>query len=245
MYIDKMSSQSVEFKPKKEQEKTVLPPNRTVKFSFTITYILLLTTATITFIEAMRTKNPTVRHILNLETCISIVAGYFYSLFVANVTEYETANQPINWQQIAETRYIDWIITTPIMLLVLCVVLANEIQLVVHLPVIATIIALNYAMLYAGYLGETTSINRTTANLLGFVPFAAMFGIIYWKYVAPKYNAANRALFYLYLVIWSLYGVVYYFEDETKNIAMNILDLVAKCFVGLGLWVYYVHIIRI
>jgi hypothetical protein len=132
------------------------------------------------------------------------------------------------------------------MLLVLCVVLANEIKLVVHLPVIAIIIALNYAMLYAGYLGETAAtISRPVANLLGFIPFAAMFGIIYWKYVSPKYNTANRILFYMYLVIWSLYGIVYYIEDETKNIAMNILDLIAKCFVGLGLWVYYVHIIRL
>ena len=38
-----------------------------VKFSFMITYTLLLTTATITFIEAMRTTNPNVRHVLNLE----------------------------------------------------------------------------------------------------------------------------------------------------------------------------------
>lgn len=36
-----------------------------VKFSFMITYTLLLTTATITFIEAMRTNNSNVRHILN------------------------------------------------------------------------------------------------------------------------------------------------------------------------------------
>ena len=35
------------------------------------------TTATITFIEAMRTKVPKIRHMLNLETCISVVAAYF------------------------------------------------------------------------------------------------------------------------------------------------------------------------
>ena len=235
---------STTFESKKTQNNTKIIPNRPVRFSFTLTYILLLTTATITFIEAMRTNNPTVRHILNLETCISIVAGYFYSQFVEKIAEYETQNQPINWQQIKEMRYIDWSITTPIMLLVLCVVLANELGLVVHLPVIAIIIVLNYAMLYAGYLGETSVLDRTTANILGFLPFVTMFGIVYWKYVAPKYNVANRVMFYLYLVIWSLYGIVYYFEEESKNIAMNILDLLAKCLVGLGLWVYYVHIIR-
>ena len=34
-------------------------------FSFYLTYILLLTTATITFIEAIRTKIPAVQHIMN------------------------------------------------------------------------------------------------------------------------------------------------------------------------------------
>jgi hypothetical protein len=216
-----------------------------VKFSFTITYILLLTTATITFIEAIRTKNPVVRHVLNLETCISIVAGYFYSIFTSKIDTYEKTNSKINWNELVETRYIDWSITTPLMLLVLCVVLSSEIKVIVHLPILLVIILLNYAMLYAGYLGETEAIPRNVANLVGFFPFITMFGIIYWKYVIPKYNWANRTLFYSYFFIWSLYGIVYLFEDETKNIMMNILDLFAKCLIGLGLWVYYVHIIEL
>jgi bacteriorhodopsin len=239
-------SYSYDKEPTKEPTKESYPRVPTlVKFSFTITYILLLTTATITFIEAMRTKNPTVRHVLNLETCISIVAGYFYSVFIAKIDEYEKTDSPINWPEMVEMRYIDWSITTPLMLIALCVVLSSEIGLELHLPIIAIIIALNYVMLYAGYLGETQVLTRITANILGFVPFLTMFGVIYWKYVMPKYNLANRALFYFYLVIWSLYGLVYFFDEETKNIAMNVLDLFAKCLIGLGLWVYYVHIIRL
>ena len=61
---------------KKDSE--VVTINQYVKFSFTVTFIVLLTTGTITFIEAIRTQNPMIRHILNLETCISIIAGYFY-----------------------------------------------------------------------------------------------------------------------------------------------------------------------
>ena len=223
-------------------------PNKispSIKYSFTITYILLLTTATITFIEAIRTNNPTVRHVLNLETCISVVAGYFYSIFTTKIVEYETKNTSINWQELTETRYVDWSITTPLMLIALCVVLSSEIQLSVHLPIMTAIILLNYAMLYAGYLGETRAIDRSTANIAGFAPFLAMFGLIYWKYVTPKYNLANRAMFYFYLAVWSLYGIVYLFDEETKNVAMNVLDLFAKCLIGLGLWVYYVHIIKL
>ena len=53
-----------------------------VKLTFYITYVFLMTTATITFIEAIRTNDSKVRHILNVETCISVVAAFFYSKFV-------------------------------------------------------------------------------------------------------------------------------------------------------------------
>ena len=69
--------------------------DRLVKYTFFITYAFLVTTATITFIEAIRNKDPKIRHILNLETCISIVAAYFYGVFikagVANRCRYEDA----------------------------------------------------------------------------------------------------------------------------------------------------------
>ena len=88
-------------------------------FSFTLTYILLITTGTITLIEALRTKIPLVRHIFNLETVISIIAAYFYSKFVDNIKESFAERKPIDWQDIIKTRYLDWAITTPLMLMVL------------------------------------------------------------------------------------------------------------------------------
>ena len=56
-------------------------------FSFYTTYVFLMTTATITFIEAMRTNIPEIRNILNLETCVSIVAAFFYSKFVTIIED--------------------------------------------------------------------------------------------------------------------------------------------------------------
>lgn len=221
------------------------PVQQQVHFSFSITYILLLTTATITFIEAMRTKSPIVRHVLNLETCISVVAGYFYSVFMGKLDDAGRDGTGINWSELTIMRYIDWSITTPMMLLTLCIVLSNELGLSVFLPVLVSIIGLNYTMLYIGYLGETGVLERTTASIVGFVPFLTMFGVIYYNYVRPKYSLANRALFGVYFVVWSLYGLVYLLDEHSKNTAMNILDLTAKCLVGLGLWLYYVHIVKI
>ena len=217
-----------EKKDKEEAKKQ--PVQHYVKFSFVITYILLLTTGVITFIEAMRTKDPKVRHILNLETAISVIAGYFYSVFASQIDKFSEESKPIDWADITKTRYIDWSITTPLMLLALCFVLG-------------TVIILNYAMLYTGYLGEEGKLTRLTAMIGGFIPFVIMFAFIFMVFVKPKYVFANYILFGIYLFVWSMYGLVYMFTEDYKNIAMNILDLTAKCFVGLGLWAYFTKII--
>jgi len=81
-----------------------------VKLSFYITYVLLITTGTITFIESLRTNIPQVRHIMNLETCISIIAAFFYGRFLVMIDKPE-----INYMEINQTRYTDWFITTPLM----------------------------------------------------------------------------------------------------------------------------------
>ena len=208
------------------------------KASFTITYILLLTTATITFIEAMRTNIPKIRHILNLETCISIVAGYFYSVFIVQI---EKPYQGI-WEDITKTRYVDWSITTPMMLLTLCLVLGMNSRVPIRISIFLLILFFNYSMLYLGYLGEIESIDRPTGCFTGFVAFFIMFAIIYHEFVKPGLTTTNLVLYFLYLFIWSCYGIVYLFEEEWKNITMNILDFIAKCFIGLGLWAYYTKI---
>jgi bacteriorhodopsin len=214
-----------------------------VKFSFMFAYTLLLTTATITFIEALRTNNPSVRHVLNLETCISLVAGYFYSLFIEKIAKSEQQMTNMDWSELSQIRYMDWSITTPFMLLALCLVLSTNAKTIITLPTMISIILLDYAMLYSGYLGEMKTISTFMAEVLGFGAFFAMFYIIYDRYVKPTANTANRVLFGIYFTIWSLYGVAYLFDEEYKNIIMNILDLSAKCFMGIGLWIYYTKII--
>jgi bacteriorhodopsin len=229
--------------PKEKEEKKKNPVQYYVKFSFAISYVLLLTTGTITFIEALRTQIPQVRHVMNLETCISLVAGYFYSVFVQKIEEFSKTDKPIDWKDISSTRYIDWAITTPMMLLALSVVLARNIHVSVKADVMGSIILLNYAMLFIGYQGESGALTQFTACVLGFIPFVMMFYIIYIKFVKPKYVKANSILFTVVVSIWTLYGFVYMLDEEYKNISMNILDTIAKCFVGLGLWVYYTKIV--
>jgi bacteriorhodopsin len=214
-----------------------------VKASFKITYILLLTTGTITLIESLRAEKPIIRHIFNLETCISLVAGYFYSLFVSQIDENQKENKPLDWANITKMRYIDWSITTPFMLLVLCAFLANESKKEVTLRIVGTIFALNYIMLGFGYLGEVGKIDRILACVGGFIPFIALYYIIYKNFITSGEKLKKYFLFFLYLFFWTGYGLVFLLEESYKNIAMNILDCISKCFIGIVLWVYYTNIV--
>lgn len=213
-------------------------------FSFTLTYILLITTGTITLIEALRTKIPLVRHIFNLETVISIIAGYFYSKFADKIKDSFAEGKPIDWQEIIKTRYLDWAITTPLMLMVLINVIAHHNKRSPSIRVYFLIILLNYTMLYLGYRGEFVK-NNMLLYIGSFLTFFVMYGIIFFLYVKPKFNTFNYALFFFYFIVWSLYGIVYKMDLKTKNITYNYLDLISKCFVGIGLWVYFTNMFKV
>jgi hypothetical protein len=214
-----------------------------VKSSFMMSYIILLTTGTICFIEALRTNSPMIRHIFNLETCISIVAGYFYYLFIEKIKEYELKHQKIDWKEMTQLRYLDWSITTPMMLIVLCAALAYNINKVVKATVIIPVLILNYVMLYFGYLGESNAMEKCSAATMSFIAFFIMYVVIFYNFIKPKYNLPNYVFYSLYFVVWTTYGMVYFLEEETKNLWLNVLDVFSKCFVGLILWFYYTKII--
>lgn len=211
-----------------------------VKNSFYITYAFLMTTATITLIEALRTKNPKIRNILNLETCISVVAAFYYGKFVDDL------EVDIDYEKINVTRYVDWSITTPIMLLVLVLAFNyNNKKGPVSFINFLIILFFNYFMLGFGYLGEVGTLDKTSANGLGFLGFFGLYYFIYKKYIAGKKNSDNNMLFYSFLILWGFYGVFYTMEPVLRNVGYNVLDLLSKCFVGIFFWAYFTGVFKI
>jgi len=210
--------------------------DKLVEYSFYLTYAFLVTTGTITFIESMRTKNESMRHILNLETCISIVAAFFYGKFV---TEFDKPT--IDYKSIILNRYVDWSITTPIMLLVLILAFRynTDKKAQVKFTDFIVILVLNYGMLGTGYMGDIGKLARIPATIFGFVFFG---GLYYFLYSFVKNNPNNKLLYSVFFILWSLYGVFYLMEEQSRNIGYNILDLCSKCFVGIYFWAYFTKI---
>mgnify|MGYP003635650140 CR=1 FL=1 len=217
-----------------------IPEDELVKNTFYITYAFLMTTATITFIEAMRTNDKNIRNILNLETCISVVAAFFYGKFVIDL------ESNVDYDKINTTRYVDWAITTPIMLLVLVLAfLYNNKEGSLNFAKYIIILILNYAMLGFGYSGEIGLLSKPLANGLGFVSFGTMYYYIYRHFIRGRDNFDNKLLFGIFVILWALYGVFYFMDSVTRNVGYNILDLLSKCFVGIFFWAYFTKIFKI
>jgi hypothetical protein len=97
-------------------------------------------------------------------------------------------------------------------------------------------------MLLFGYLGESGRLDKVMANIIGFLFFGGLFGFIYRTYM-KKYTLTSMVLFITYVVVWGLYGVVYFFPTDEKMLGYNVLDLISKCLVGLFLWAYFAKVV--
>jgi bacteriorhodopsin len=215
---------------------TVVSPNPKsfLRNTFSTSYLVLFGYTIITLVEALRTKSTEVRHIMNIETAVSVIAGFVYGQFQ------EMMKQPIpDFEQIMQLRYVDWSITTPLILLALLLFYngSNNISFWNYL----LIIALNAGMLLFGYLGESKMIDKMTGSIVGFGFFAMLLYVLGQCCITP-----NRSIivFGVFAILWSLYGVAYWLDDENKNIMYNILDICSKAIFGVILWLYFGHVVK-
>jgi bacteriorhodopsin len=145
----------------------------------------------------------------------------------------------------ARTRYYDWMLTTPTMLFTTINYLAYEkfsnetlsLQTVWqrHRQVITAILMFNLLMLAVGYLGETGRIPMKNSLILGFTFLLVSFGLMYEFFVKDSTEEA-RQIFNAMFSLWAIYGVAAGLSKENKNSAYNILDLLAKNFFGIFLY---------
>ena len=148
------------------------------------------------------------KQLLFLENIVQVVQGSFYAWLVYNIK---------NETNITSKRYIDWAITTPIMLITLiCYMIflrtnnknietmqnIDDIEktqkqidifsiLRENSAVIITIVVLNALMLLFGYLGETNVIPIVWGVLIGFIPFTIYYYLIYNNFVKSDTNTSN------------------------------------------------------
>jgi hypothetical protein len=178
------------------------------------------------------------KQMMILELFVQIIEGSFYVYWFNNFK---------NILNVTPTRYFDWVITTPTMLVNLIFYLIflkhnndntsenlNFFELFnKEFYTIITVLVLNWLMLLFGYLGEISVIPVLLGVTLGFIPFLIYYYIIYKNYALLSDDGFK--IFLYFFIFWLLYGVAAVFPYNIKNTCYNMLDLFAKNFFGIFL----------
>ena len=212
------------------------------EISFRITYYSLFFVSCLSFFISFFIKSVEHRNILWLESTITGISSFIYSFYMKEIKNMnnEICQEP-DWKKIDFLRYIDWAITTPMMLLSLSMILSMNSGIKIDIVQMCYIFILDWIMLYISYAGENNEIDRTTANILEFIPFVIIFGLLYNKFIRNKNIKQNNMIFVYYFIVWFLYGILYMFDEKTMNTYFNILDVFSKTVVTIVLTIYYLY----
>jgi bacteriorhodopsin len=191
--------------------------------------------------EKVSPKDEILRDLLKVELVVQVVEFIFYIwlfLYFSQVSH-----------NITPYRYLDWFITTPLMLITLSAFLhhnggtepsrlsdfvfdhrdSNDTGSILN------IVVLNAIMLLLGLVGEIGYLSPYVSTALGFIPFTIMFKYIKDTFLPSSNDKFKLGVFYWFVFFWSLYGVFALMSYKTKNIGYNILDIFSKNFFGLFL----------
>jgi hypothetical protein len=217
------------------------------KYLFYITLIISIIVQIVTgiieigaFFVQVPSVYSLIKQLLIIELIVQFFEGTFYLWLTYNYTKV---------LNITPKRYLDWVITTPTMLITLMMFLIflnkkeennntnNELDFFTILKensnIFIPVVLLNWLMLLFGYLGEMKIIPVLLGVILGFIPFLIYYYMIYVNYVTQ--NSSGYLLFWYFFFFWGLYGFVAVLPYYVKNAFYNILDLFAKNFFGIFL----------
>lgn len=205
--------------------------------------LLALTGSTIfTLMGSLSNYTSEQRYLKNAlisETCVNVIAGLTYLYFLQYLYE-----NRLPLTAITSVRYLDWLITTPLLLLSFALYssyITNKNRPTgtpfknVDFSPLSYIILLNIFMLGFGFLGEKGLMNKHLAFGISIIFFVALFVFIYTEYVDGK-DDSLEPLYFVFAAVWLMYGGAYYLGTEKKNIAYNILDMFSKSAFGIFLW---------
>lgn len=213
-----------------------------VNMTYFLTFLVLSGTTIITLLlvtsgDLSDDKNKGEYYIKNAlvsETSVNIIASITYYYLLGLLQN--------NYDFVTPIRYLDWVITTPLLLLSFVLYTTykhnhknpDATDKDLDLGPLLLIIGFNFGMLLFGYLGETKRVNKYTGLGVGFVFFALLFWYLYEHYV-DGYDS-SLTVYIAFTTVWALYGVAYLLKPGAKNIAYNILDMISKGGFGVLLW---------
>ncbi|MBC8382159.1 MAG: bacteriorhodopsin [SAR92 clade bacterium] len=211
-----------------------------VGMSFWLISMALVAATVFFFIERDRVAGKW-KTSLTVSGLVTLIAAVHY--FYMRDVWVSTGTSP------TEFRYIDWLLTVPLLMIEFYLVLSAVTK--VPSGVFTRLLVGSVAMLVFGYMGETGMMNVTLAFVLAMLSW----GVILWeifKGEASQINAglsnANVQKAYKWMLIcvsigWSIYPIGYAIgylgggaDPAMLNIVYNLADFVNKIAFGVIIW---------
>jgi len=219
-------------------------------FSFVIA---CMGAALLFFIVSRSRIAPRYRGAITLTTLVVAIALYHYSriftswndAFVFDGTQYVQAGIPFN----EGYRYVDWLLTVPLLL--------AELVLVLKLPkgttrsLIVRLVLASVAMILLGWPGELSDVDsnaRMAWGLASTVPFLYILFVLFFELgksldrQSPTVRKMIDGMRYIILASWGIYPLAYlapeFFDNEAtsevvRQVGYSIGDVIAKPVFGL------------
>jgi len=210
-----------------------------VGVSFWIVSVAMVAATVFFFYEGMAVKKEW-RLSMTVAGLVTLVAGVHYYY----MRDYWVATQstPIVY------RYIDWLITVPLLMIEFYIIL-KAVGASVSNNSFWRLLVGTLVMLIGGYLGEVGVISATLGFLIGLVGWIVIIWEIFGGEASRAANAnegiksAFNALRIIVLVGWAIYPLGYVFgymlgsvDQGSLNIIYNLADFVNKILFGLIIW---------
>ena len=132
---------------------------------------------------AVKPEDEILRDLLKVEFVVELIELIFYIVLILFFNQLTGTITPY--------RYIDWTLTTPLMLITLMAYMRGSVGRLTdflsnNVGSIVTVCGLNFAMLLSGFLGEIGMAPILVTTAVGFIPFASYFGYIYENFVPAE-----------------------------------------------------------
>lgn len=138
------------------------------------------------------------------------------------------------------TRYIDWVLSTPVMITTLVFFFRHrnqeELLVVLEQPRFYAALGLNWLMLSIGFASEVDVVAREWGLGLGGACLVGSYTVI--ALYVDNEDSLSIILFFAVYFVWFLYGVAAAFNYTIKNVAYNSLDIISKNCFGVFLFIY-------
>lgn len=211
--------------------------------SFWLISMALIASTVFFFLERDRVS-PKWKTSLTVSGLVTLVAAVHY--FYMRDVWVETGSTPTVY------RYIDWLITVPLLMIEFYLILSAITK--VSVGIFWRLMVGTLVMLVGGYLGEAGYMDVTVAFIIGMAGWAYILYEIFAgeaskvsaQSAPPSVQSAFNTMRWIVTIGWAIYPVGYFFgyltgsSPETSanalNIIYNLADVLNKIAFGLIIW---------